>query len=243
MKDLNFIYKFIDELDKTIIKQIRDKLSQESEFTWEKYNFRKGRSIGHAHENTKCIPLYWICNDWLTLTKNKPVYIYRFIEFESYFPFLEKIHELLKIKYPNTILYQVAFTKLSKNKDIYPHSDCTERCAYPHRIHVSIQTDPNVKFYINDISHHFAEGEIVEINNMLKHSVENKSSLDRIHLIIDLIDIDNFGHGVRYKDLLYKDILINRELYFGSNGVIRPNCDIPIPTFLYKNDIYTDEHN
>jgi hypothetical protein len=241
MKDSNFIQKFIGKLDQSILKEIQDKLSKENEATWDKYNFRKGYT-GHSQENTKCIPLYWISNNWLNLSKCKPVCIYRFIEFESYFAFLERIHELLKINYPNTILYQVAFTKLSKNKDIYPHSDCTERCAYPHRIHVSIQTDPNVKFYIHNIAHHFAEGEIVEINNTLIHSVENHSSFDRIHLLIDIIHIDHLPYGGRYKDLRYKDRLMNREIYFGSNGTIRPNCDIPIPPFLYKSDICTDEH-
>jgi len=34
---------------------------------------------------------------------------------------------------------------------------------------------------------HMEEGYLYEINNQLSHSVENHSSQDRIHLIIDII--------------------------------------------------------
>lgn len=223
MKDTDFIFKWIDNC-KYITDNIKKELENENEYIWNKYNFRNEKG---TQENIKCIPLFWINHFWMDMSLNKPVNIYRFIEFERYFSFVEFIKDRLQYKYPNTILYQVAFTNLPKQKDIYPHTDCISKCAYPYRIHVVIKSNSDVLFFIDNIAHRFKEGEIVEINNMKIHSVLNSSNEDRIHLLMDLIDLTHLPYGFQYKDINYKDIIENIDFFFGKNGQIRPNCRLP----------------
>jgi hypothetical protein len=47
-----------------------------------------------------------------------------------------------------------------------------------------------VIFFQENNPHHFAEGEAVEVNNMGFHSVQNRGSTDRIHLIFEYYDMD-----------------------------------------------------
>jgi hypothetical protein len=221
MKEKNFICKYICNCEK-LTKYIKTQLENESEETWDKYNFRSiGKEKG-AQKDTFCIPLYWIQCNWMDISTTIPVTIYRFIEFEKYFTFIEKIKDLLFQHYPNTILYQIAFTKLPSKKEITPHTDCHSKCSYPHRIHVVIKSNSNVTFFIKDVAHKFKEGEIVEINNMEKHSVTNDSDEDRIHLLIDLINLKHLPCGFQYEDITFEKIINDIQYYFGKNGKIRP---------------------
>jgi len=218
MKDINFIYKPIENCEQ-LTNSIKKQLENETEDIWDKYNFRALN--GGAQQDTFCIPLYWINNNWMDNSSSTSIDIYRFVEFERYFNFVENIKNILLRYYPDTILYQVAFTKLPGKKIISPHTDCSSKCSYPHRIHVVIKSDSNVIFYINKIAHNFKEGEIVEINNMEEHGVINDSNEDRIHLLIDLINSKHLPFGFQYKDVSFEDLIVNREYYFGKNAQIR----------------------
>jgi len=223
MKETDFIYKLLFKCQR-ITKQIKLQLENEEKNVWDKYNFRAKNSS--VQNNTKCIPLYWIDYNWINITEYRTINIYRFIEFEKYFSFVENIKNIINFKYPNTILYQVAFTKLPNKMKISRHTDCTSKCAYPYRIHIVIKSNDNVIFFIDDKPYNFKEGEIVEINNMLYHSVENNSDEDRIHLLIDLIEPRYLKFGYNFIDITYKDIIDEENYYFGENGCIRPNCKI-----------------
>lgn len=53
------------------------------------------------------------------------------------------------------------------------------------RLHIPIQTHPDVTFEINDQPVHFSAGGCWYMNANLPHAVYNRSDQDRIHLVID----------------------------------------------------------
>ena len=53
------------------------------------------------------------------------------------------------------------------------------------RIHIPVQTNKEVEFYLDKERVHLKEGECWYMNFNLPHSIHNKSNSDRIHLVID----------------------------------------------------------
>lgn len=85
---------------------------------------------------------------------------------------------------------RIMLARMSPGGVIRPHRDTGPAAHWPHKIHVPIVTNKDVVFYVDAVPHHFAEGEAVEVNNMTRHSVENRGSTDRIHLIFEYYDLD-----------------------------------------------------
>ena len=77
---------------------------------------------------------------------------------------------------------------LDAGQEIRRHTDLDLRfedgCA---RLHIPIQTHPDVAFKINDQPIHFGEGECWYMNANYPHQVINGSDTNRIHLVIDCI--------------------------------------------------------
>jgi len=53
------------------------------------------------------------------------------------------------------------------------------------RIHIPVQTNPELYFYLNGSRVIMNEGETWYLNFNHKHSIENRGSTDRIHLVMD----------------------------------------------------------
>lgn len=53
------------------------------------------------------------------------------------------------------------------------------------RIHIPVQTNPDIYFYLDGERIIMNEGEAWYLNFSLKHKIENRSRVDRIHLVID----------------------------------------------------------
>jgi hypothetical protein len=87
--------------------------------------------------------------------------------------------------YPRIMLARMAPGGL-----IHTHRDENPAAKWPHKIHVPVLTNDEVSFCVDGEAYHFAEGEAVEVNNMGMHSVENRGSTDRIHLIFEYYDLD-----------------------------------------------------
>jgi aspartyl/asparaginyl beta-hydroxylase (cupin superfamily) len=73
---------------------------------------------------------------------------------------------------------------------IQPHRDANPAAKWPHKIHIPIQTNADVLFRIGNETHHIAEGEAAEVNNMGIHAVVNRGAESRIHLIFEYYDAD-----------------------------------------------------
>lgn len=85
---------------------------------------------------------------------------------------------------------RVMLARMAPGGIIHPHRDENPAAKWPHKIHVPIQTNDDVTFFVDGVAYHFAEGEAVEVNNMGLHAVTNRGTTDRIHLIFEYYDID-----------------------------------------------------
>jgi hypothetical protein len=66
------------------------------------------------------------------------------------------------------------------------HTDLSVVFNVSHRIHVPLVTNPDVYFMIDGERCVMEEGNAYEINNKVMHSVENRGSETRIHLLFDI---------------------------------------------------------
>ncbi len=85
---------------------------------------------------------------------------------------------------------RVMLARMAPGGVIHPHRDENPAAKWPHKIHVPLQTNPEVTFYVDGVGYQLAEGEAVEVNNMGLHAVENRGATDRIHLIFEYYDVD-----------------------------------------------------
>jgi Aspartyl/Asparaginyl beta-hydroxylase len=73
---------------------------------------------------------------------------------------------------------------------ILPHTDANPSARWPHKIHIPISTNPQVRFYVDPEWHHMEVGQAYEVNNLGIHAVENAGDSARIHLIFECYDLD-----------------------------------------------------
>ena len=92
--------------------------------------------------------------------------------------------------YANGAFPRVMLARMAPGGVIHPHRDQNPAAKWPHKIHVPLQTNTDVTFFVEGVGYHFAEGEAVEVNNMGLHAVENRGATDRIHLIFEYYDVD-----------------------------------------------------
>lgn len=85
---------------------------------------------------------------------------------------------------------RVMLARMAPGGVIHPHLDTGPAAQWVHKIHVPLQTNEGVIFFQEDNPHHFDVGEAVEVNNMDAHSVQNRGSTERIHLIFEYYDMD-----------------------------------------------------
>ena len=85
---------------------------------------------------------------------------------------------------------RVMLAKMAPGDVIHPHRDGSPSATWPHKIHVPLQTNSRVGFYIDPQTYHFPVGGAVEVNNLGTHAVRNAGDTDRIHLIFEYFDPD-----------------------------------------------------
>ena len=85
---------------------------------------------------------------------------------------------------------RVMLARMAPGGIIHPHTDNMPSATWPHKIHVPILTNEQVRFFIEPNTFHFKEGQAVEVNNLGVHAVKNDGASDRIHLIFEYYDPD-----------------------------------------------------
>lgn len=88
-------------------------------------------------------------------------------------------------RYPRVML-----ARMAPGGIIHPHVDASPSARWPHKIHIPIQTNPQVRFYVEPNEYHLEVGQAYELNNMTRHAVRNDGPTDRIHLIFEYYDVD-----------------------------------------------------
>lgn len=150
---------------------------------WEVWQARQNRFP--AHNKTKTIPLLWVPLD-------VAFFSYQFqIKHEKYYNIFEialrGCCNFLTEKYQGEV-FKILLVNLQPNASIEPHVDSGFSLEQTHRVHLPIVTNEQVFFTVDNHTINMKAGELYEINNLLLHSVENRSSLNRIHIIIDIIE-------------------------------------------------------
>ena len=87
---------------------------------------------------------------------------------------------------------RVMFARVPAGGDISGHYD-GEASHYIHKIHVPLITNDKALFRVGRKERHLPAGEIVEVNNKRIHGVTNGGTTDRIHLIFECYNADDYG--------------------------------------------------
>jgi hypothetical protein len=97
-----------------------------------------------------------------------------------------------RLGYQNFRFPRVMLARLPAGGEIFRHED---RMAshYIHKIHVPLITNSETMFHVGRQSKNLPVGEMVEINNKRSHAVNNDGELDRVHLIFECYNVDDYG--------------------------------------------------
>jgi hypothetical protein len=87
----------------------------------------------------------------------------------------------------NSVIGRSRLMRLAPGASVTQHIDANYFWRNHLRIHIPIITDPDVAFYCNQEEVHMAAGESWTFDNWFVHSVENRSDITRIHLVIDTV--------------------------------------------------------
>jgi hypothetical protein len=90
-------------------------------------------------------------------------------------------------------LLRCVMARLPAGVVIPVHHDTGKWVAAAHRVHIPLITHPSVSFSAGPSAdrlqhYHLPVGTATELNNAAKHMVENKSDIDRVHLMLDFVD-------------------------------------------------------
>ena len=97
-----------------------------------------------------------------------------------------------RLGYENYRFPRVMLARLPAGGEISGHSD-GDASYYIHKIHVPLITNPETIFHVGEQSKHLPVGEIIEVNNKRIHAVKNDGEHDRIHLIFECYNMDDYG--------------------------------------------------
>jgi hypothetical protein len=87
---------------------------------------------------------------------------------------------------------RVMLARLPAGGEISGHSD-GEASYYIHKIHVPLVTNERTMFRVGQREIHMPVGDIIEVNNKRNHGVRNDGDEDRIHLIFECYNVDDYG--------------------------------------------------
>lgn len=113
------------------------------------------------------------------------------------YPEVNKLIDWIYDQVNGTKLGRIMLVKLMPGGVIGEHVDPGQYFLEHYRFHVPFITDPNVIFYGHkeEISGHMPEGFLSQLANRRPHSAKNLSSVERIHLIVD-IDSNNLNFDI-----------------------------------------------
>lgn len=87
---------------------------------------------------------------------------------------------------------RVMLAKLPAGGEISIHTDSLAS-YFVHKIHVPLISNPDTIFQVGANAKHLPVGEIIEVNNKRVHAVKNDGDEDRIHLIFECYNVNDYG--------------------------------------------------
>ncbi|MEW6981785.1 aspartyl/asparaginyl beta-hydroxylase domain-containing protein [Colwelliaceae bacterium 6471] len=94
--------------------------------------------------------------------------------------------------YKEYVFPRIMLARLPAGACIHPHID-NHASYYVHKIHVPLMTNPKTIFHVDDQEMHMEVGHIIEVNNKKGHAVYNDGDTDRIHLIFECYNKEDYG--------------------------------------------------
>ena len=97
------------------------------------------------------------------------------------------------------VAIRLMLAELGPGAEVAAHTDRGPALQLCHRCHVPVRTNPLVEFWIDHQLHHFREGVAYEVDNTRLHSVANRGTTPRVHLICDVMPRDLYAapHAAR----------------------------------------------
>jgi hypothetical protein len=178
---LNTPYFEVCDVDDALVDAL---VSAIDEADWSVANYRK---VAMSQTDTIPIhhtPLCYSCADERTIhsIRKEP-------QFEKFEPLIRPILELLRGHYTFN-QYAAFIARLYPNGQIAMHPDVGVFLETCHRIHIPLQTNPRVAYCIEDQEYYWPRGKIYEFDNTRLHGVKNRSDEMRIHLVVNLYNLE-----------------------------------------------------
>ena len=162
-------FKFLGYYDVTPFIEKLDSLD------WDAYDERQRTRAGMR--DTFTYPLIWDINFKQSVAW--PFY-------DTFANQVEELKDLMDTVFGPGEMQTCVLTNLPSGKKITLHYDRGAVFCDSHRVHIPIQTNPDVIFKVGDQELNMKVGSVWEINNSHKpHGVFNYGNTDRIHLMID----------------------------------------------------------
>lgn len=87
------------------------------------------------------------------------------------------------------VIPKMMIARLEAGRSIRRHVDGQPVNRLVHKIHVPLVSNPGAIFYSGDQSAYLEVGKAYEVNNIVRHGVENHGEQARVHLIFELFDL------------------------------------------------------
>jgi quercetin dioxygenase-like cupin family protein len=178
LEDFNF--KKVGQFDVSAIKAIVSDFEEE----WLIDTSRQGTF--ETHKNTMSYFLYKADLKW---NQSLPFFVETLVNNIELLDYVEGIVQDLEYLHKGT-RGNVLLIKLLAGESIPEHADDGEYLDAARRHHLPIITSDETLFGVGGEKISMQEGDCWEINNSKPHYVINNSSLDRVHLLIDIVPTD-----------------------------------------------------
>lgn len=80
------------------------------------------------------------------------------------------------------------FARLRAGSGVDRHRDSALGNRLCHKIHVPLVSHPDCRFEVAGAWFHLAVGHAYEVNNVRPHAADNRSTVDRVHLVFEVFD-------------------------------------------------------
>ena len=160
------------------------------------------RTRGKTHAKIKTLPIRWspevLKQTKLTQIENNK--FYDILDFDKIEP---QLLELYKQNYGDGFIHKIILANMPPEWTIRKHADSGMSLMSIHRTHIPIITNPYVTFWVNHETNQMIEGEVWEINNAQRHSVNNEGLNWRLHLIVDYYPYTGLSEELNEKPRLF----------------------------------------
>ena len=175
--------KIVGTVPQNLLDSILDIIEEDD---WHVSDYRKG--VGNMSD-TNTIPIFHTPLCASGLYTNEPIRSIRKEKlYDKFFPKLEPIFDILKQIYTYR-QFSVFIARLRPGGKIGFHRDSGNFLELCHRVHVPLQSNPNVEYIIDDKSYYWEPGNIYEFDNTKIHGVFNNSNEYRIHIVTNLYNL------------------------------------------------------